>query len=313
MAGKHTFLGAVLIAAQVFSAPTSGATKHSVTYQIERAWFDSARVYVLYKMNRIEEHYSLRDVHGTILKEESAKRLVSYSRSALPDGAAIELGEGKSADTLVYEDADFSVKVVGREATLSGRRMTRDVPVCQNRDVESGPIRWRDTLYYCGMFYSSSGSVVNAVPDKVMQSMTAGWSPDEQKKAVDFFEQFKLVFCLDRDGALLVTQSLAVVSPLKLGVWRIDATDMEWTTLSPAGAGVALFVANDIKAYSPNSVVLRDRMYRWIACQPSGCRPMDGPSASTSYLLVDDEAGAAIALSLPNLTQPRLLVHSLRF
>jgi hypothetical protein len=311
MADKHTFLGAMLIAGQVFSAMTLGATKHSVTYQIERAWFDPARVYVLYKMSRAEEHYSLRDVHGTILKEESAERLVSYSRSELPDGAAIELGEGKSAESLVYEDADFSVKVVGREATLSGRRMARDVLVCQNRDVASGPIRWRDTLYYCGVFYSSSGNVVKAVPDKVVQSMTAGWS-SEEKKSRDF-EQFKLVFCLDREGALLVTRLLAVVSPLKLGVWRIDAKDVEWTTLSPAGVGAALFVANGVKAYSPNSIVLRDGMDRWIACQPSGCRLIDEPRASGSYLLVDDQAGEAIALSLPNLTQPRLLVHSMRF
>ena len=312
MAGKHTFLATVLIAGPAFSAMTWGATKHLVTYQIERAWFDSARVYVLYRMNRIEEHYSLRDVHGTILKEDSAERLASYSRSELPEGAAIELGEGKSADSLVYEDADFSVKVVGREATLSGRRMTGDVLVCQNGDIASGPIRWRDTLYYCGMFYSSSGNVVNAVPDKVVQSMTAGWSSDEQKKS-RFFEPFKLVFCLDRDGALLVTRSLAVVSPLKLGVWRIDAKDVEWTTISPAGAGDALFVANGVKAYSPNSIVLRDGVSRWITCQPSGCRLIDGLSASISYLLVDDQAGEAIALSLPNLTQPRLSVHSTRY
>lgn len=248
-------------------------------------------------------------MHGTISKEERTARLASYSRAELRDGVVIELREGKPADSLVYEDADFSVNVVGQEATSSGRRMTTNVLICQKPDEAGAPIRWRQTLFYCGKFYDPSGNVVSAVPDDVLQSMDVGWQSAEQRTG-PFGERAKLVFVVGRDGALLVTRSLSVMSPLKLGVWPIDGKEVAWTTVSAGNPGQQLLVANGLDAYSPNRVVLEDSPHHWIGCQQSECKPLDRLSASGSYLLIDDQAGETITLSLPNLAQPRLLVHS---
>jgi hypothetical protein len=147
------------------------------------------------------------------------------------------------------------------------------------------------------------------VPDNVL-SMAAEWQSAERRKSGPLGQQAKLVFCIGRAGELLVTLSLVVSSPLKLGVWPIDGKDLEWTAISPGQPGQAFFVANGVYAYSPNSFVLSDGAHRWISCQQSECKLIDQLSASSSYLLVDDQAGEAITLSLPNFTQPRLLVQS---
>jgi hypothetical protein len=313
MRTKRTVLEAVLIVAQAFWTLAGAATKQSVSHQIESAWFDSARVYLLYKKQEIEERYSLADVHGTISKDETSQWLISYSRSELRDGAVMQLKEGMPAESVIYEDADFSIGTVGRQATLSGRRMAEAVPVCERPETVSRPIRWNESLFYCGKFYSLSGNVVRAVPDAVLQSMTAVLKLAQEKKPGPLGSQGKLVFFIDHEGALLVARSLAVVSPLKVGAWPVDGKDVEWRTIAPGQPGQELFVANGVAAYSPNSIVLRDRADRWIRCQQSECKPVDKLSASGAFLLVDDQAGEAFALSLPNLTQPRLLVHSIRF
>jgi hypothetical protein len=252
-------------------------------------------------------------VHGTVSKEAGNQWLASYSRSELHDGAVVELREGKPVESVVYEDADFSIRTVGGEATLSGRRVTATVPVCERPEAASRPIRWDGSLFYCGKFYDSSGNVVRAVPDAVLQSMTAVLKPEQQKTPGPLGSQGNLVFVIDHEGALLAARSLAVMSPLSVGVWPIDGQGVEWRTIAAGQPGEELFVANGVAAYSPNSVVLRDRAGRWSRCQQSECKPIDELSESGAFLLVDEQAGEAIALSLPNLTRPQMLVHSAKF
>lgn len=73
--------------------------------------------------------------------------------------------------------------------------------------------------------------------------------------------------------------------------------------------GQRLFVANDVTAYSPNSIVLKDSTGQWTICRKFKCDPVGKLRASGTFLLIDDLAGEAMSLSLPNLTQPRVLVH----
>ena len=311
MRTKRAILGAALIAVQAFSTLAWAATKQSVSYQVESAWFDATRVYVRYRKKEIEQRYSLADVHGTISKEAGKQWLASYPRSELHDGVVVELKEGKPAESLVYEDADLSIRIVGGKAMLSGGRVTAAVPVCERPEAASRPIRWGESLFYCGKFYGVSGNVVRAVPDAVLHSMTAGLRSAEQKPG-PLGTQGKLVFFMGHQGVLFVTRSLAVVGPLKVGEWPIDGKDVEWRTIAPGQSGQEVFVANGVAAYSPNSFALRDRADRWIRCQQSECKPVDKLGATGAFLLVDEQAGEAIALSLPNLTRPQLLVHSVK-
>lgn len=309
MPNKRSLLGALLVAGQFFSASVLAATRQSVTYQIDRAWFDADHVYILFEKRIAKEHYSLKDVHGTISKEQRSVRLVSYPREKLRDGALVELGEGVSAESVVYKDMDFSVNIVAKDAMLSGRGMPADVNVCQNAGEASFPIRSRDTLFFCGKMYGLSGNVVFTVPDAILRSITNALKPVKQGGFELLGGREKLVFVVDDKRTLLITTSRTSVSPLKVGVWPIGGKEIKWGMIDAGQPGQRLFVANDVTAYSPNSIVLKDSTGQWTICRKFKCDPVGKLRASGTFLLIDDLAGEAMSLSLPNLTQPRVLVH----
>lgn len=299
-----------MIASAPLSPFASAATKYSTTYEVERAWFDAAHLYVLYREETAEVRYSLADVHGSILSHKSALWIASYLRSELNDGGVLKLNKGESAESVVYRDADFAITISGSQITLSGRQIDGSVPICPNQEATGWPMTWRESIFYCATLYSSSGNVAWTVPEPVLQSMKAGLQSTALSVLTTLGGAAKEAFCLE-DKVKLVAAA-ASGSSLKTGTWSVGANDISWTSAAVGPPGSTASVANGVVAYSPNLIVLkvkRDAELYWAQCRKGKCARIGNIGANNSYLLLDDQVGQAIAISIPDLTKPRLFVQ----
>jgi hypothetical protein len=305
---KHAMMSAAL----VMAAPLASAgTGKSTGYQIDRAWFDAERVYVVYAKDIAKEHYSIRDVHGTIVKEEKTTWIASFPRAQLADGIVLELKAEKPTPSIVYKEKDFSIATLGARSILSGREIDGAAPICEKQEDTGWPIRWRDTIFYCGSLYSLSGHQEWTVPAAVLQAI-GDKSRSSSRSALEDLAQRKPVFCMGSGNQFFVASSLGTSATLQLGSWSVGQSEISWRTVPVGPQGAKASVANGVLAYSPNRIVLKvenDHESHWAQCDDSKCDAIGKLNAGLSYLLLDDKAREAIALSIPNLTRPGLLIQ----
>lgn len=310
MRTKAQFVLVLMIASALLSPLAFSATKRTTRYEVERAWFDSAHLYILYKEDTTKVSYSLADVHGTVLSDKKKVRIASYSRSELKDGSVVMLDNGKSAEAVVYEDSDFAITtIMGEEVSLSGEKIKGSIPICGKRKATGWPIAQRGGIFYCATLYSSSGHVTWTVPDTVLDSMKAELQLTANPLMRALAGEPRPVYYFEGEEKLATVAVSVDSANLKIATWSAGTNDISWTSVAVGPPGSTASVANGVVAYSPNNVVLkvhRDRELYWARCRNGECNRISGVSASSSYLLLDDVAAQAIAILIPDLTKPQM-------
>jgi len=311
MGNKLFCVLAVIVMSVLLARQTPAATKLETTYRVQRAWFDAENVYVVYKKDLAKQHYSILDVHGTIVDEGSTIWMVSFPRSKLADGSMLQLKDDEPAKSVVYRDGDFTIATSGTRSVLSGRQIDGTKPICEKREDTGWPIRWHATIFYCGSLYSLSGHHEWEVPESLLQTIGAE-SRSSSRTAIEGLGQRKPVFCMESGNRFVVASSLGILATLRLGIWMVGQSAITWNTIPVGPQGATALVANGVVAYSPNRIVLKvknDQATYWAQCLESQCNAIGMLNTDDSYLLLDDNAREAIALSIPNLTRPELRVQ----
>lgn len=313
MHARSQFAAALMMASALLSPLAFAATKQTTTYEIERAWFDGAHLYVLYKEKIARVRYSLADVHGSILSGKSNLRISSYSRSELNDGSVITLKSGESAEGVVYKDADFVITTVsGSQVALSGKQIEGFVPICQNQEATGWPMESQGSIFFCATLYSPLGNVSWTLPESVLQTIKSGLQPTTPSVIRTLTGDAKTAYCFEDKGRLSAVAVSVNSASLKIATWLIGTNDISWNSVAVGPPGSTAFVMNGVMAYSPNRIVLKvqsDGEVYWAQCSKGECIRISDLIASGSYLLLDDEAAQAIAISIPDLTKPRMNVQ----
>jgi hypothetical protein len=315
MENKVLCVLAFIVASALLAAQATAATKATVTYRIQRAWFDTEHVYVVFSKDMAKERYSIGDVNGTIVDDKKTIWIGSFPRSVVTDGIVLDLKADEPGNSIVFRDSDFTITKWGPQTNLSGRQIIKASPICGTPQDTGWPIRWRDAIFYCGSLYSLSGHQEWVLPATVLQAIGAD-GRSLSRPAVEHLGQHVPVFCMEADGQLIFTSSMGMSATLRLGSWTADQNGINWRTVPVGPQGVKALVANGVVAYSPNRIVLKaksDQAPYWAQCHESKCDAIENISADDSYLLLDELARVAIALSIPNLTRPALHVQLAKF
>jgi len=310
---KSQLAAALMMASALLSPVAEAATKTTTTYEIERAWFDTAHLYVLYKEEIARVRYSLSDVHGSILSEKSNLRISSYSRPELSDGSMIPLKSGDSAESVVYKDADFVITNVSRsQIVMSGKKIEGSVPICQNQAATGWPMESQDGIFFCGALYSPLGNVSWSLPESVLQAIKTGLKSTAPSLISTLAGEAKAAYCFEGKGRLSAVAVSVNSASLKIATWVIGTNDVSWNSVAVGPPGSTALAVNGVMAYSPNRIVLKVQSggdVYWAECRKEECTRISDLVANGSYLLLDDEAAQAVAISIPDLTKPRMNVQ----
>ncbi|WP_156302386.1 hypothetical protein [Methylogaea oryzae] len=300
----------------LMSAEASAATKSYHTYKIDRAWFDSAYIYLLYKDRFAEVSYDTNDINGTLVKEESKQLIKRIPRTETRESRTINLETGDAADSAIYVDSDFAIYKTDTGVMLSGRSTSTLLPPCERTMwLHNSPIRMGDRLFYCGIFFNASGNIVSDIPQPVTHAIEQKAHPREAKTAVlsallptsllFAFAEEKLLVTLHRPGSPIIRE-------LDIAAWNIErdqAVSWHKTFLPESVSGYKLL--NSAAAYCPKGGVLLQTSPldkgEIILCDETKCTSL-GFHTGFAYLLIDNDSKEIFAISQNNLTSPLAMV-----
>lgn len=150
------------------------------SYVIQRAWFDSDFLYILYKKSQQTIHYSSRDIDGTIAKKQSNYFIKQLPRASLKESESTILEDGESAPSIIYRDKDFilTTNENGDETKLVGRNSSKTLLTCTGSNWSANEaIRVQNQLFYCGVLFDKSGNRVWEVPKTTTQKNESEFPP----------------------------------------------------------------------------------------------------------------------------------------
>lgn len=234
-------------------------TKNSLSYTINRVWFDSNHIYIVYEKKRVTTRYSTMDIHGTVLEEKSAVFISRLPRETSEGLRVFDLESLEDATSIIYRDKEFDIASVGDGVRLSADKKSVTLPNCKEsiwfpqyggrQDV----IRVRNRLLFCGMLFNASGDFVLEIP----KSVTNAIERDYQDHPSPFYP-LKIISAISNNNFLIMRADLGgPVKELKIGIWSLNADkEMRWEklVLPPSSKG---YEVDTYRAYSPASFVLR--------------------------------------------------------
>jgi hypothetical protein len=290
-------------------------TESELYYTIDRVWFDSISIYIVYTKKRVTSRYSMSDIHGTVIGEKSEIFLNRLPREVGGNSRIYKLDEIEDATSIIYRDKDFDIASVGDGVRLSGGKKTTAPPKCMEsiwfplHGTRQEVIRVRNRLLYCGMLFDPSGDFALEIPKSV-----TGVVESDHHDHPSFIFPLLILSAISNDNLLIMrADPIGPVTELRIGVWPLNSNkEMKWVKYAlPASPGGYEVLTSQV--YSPTSFVLRPVLIddkSVLLCNEARCERISIHDRY-SVLIVDEEQKKVIEI-LPGymLKKPEVSVYT---
>lgn len=293
----RTFL---LLLMLLSSGMAEAFTKTSLSYIVDRVWFDADSIYIIYEKEKVTSHYSLSDIHGTVLREESELFLSRLPREAGEGVKVFSLENREDATSIIYRDKEFDISFVGEKVKLVGSKKSVTLPKCsmpvwtKQGGARQDVIRVRNRLLYCGLLFDPSGDLVLEIPKSVTSVIER-----EHQDHPSLFNPLQIIPAISNGNLLTVrVDPDGANAEMKIGVWPLSTDKkMKWLNhiLPPSPGGYEI---DTYRSYSPASFVLRpvaseDKSI--LLCNETRCERINLHD-KYSIVIVDEEEGQLIEI-----------------
>jgi hypothetical protein len=292
----HFALIAFTLFAMLSSNIAEANTASSLYYTISRVWFDPSYIYIVYEKKRVTSHYSLSDIHGTVVKEKSELFLSKLSRESGEGSKVFSLNNGEEATSIIYRDEDFNIISVAEGVRLSGNKKSLTFPMCKEPiwanqgGTRQDIIRVRNRLLFCGVLFDQSGDLVLEIPKSIAHVIENDYQENHF-----LLDPLVAISAISNDNLLIVRPNPGShITELKIGAWSLNMenmdAEMKWVkhVLPPSPGG---YEFDTYRAYSPANFVLRPVAFgdkSVLLCTEARCERVNVHDKS-SFLVVDEE------------------------
>jgi hypothetical protein len=290
-------------------------TKSSLSYTVDRVWFDSDYIYIVYEKKHVTSHYSMSDIHGTVLKEKSEIFLSRLLREVGEGSKVYNLENAEEATSIIYRDKEFDISSVGDGVRFAGRNNSMTLQRCKEpiwtkqgafrQDV----IRVRDRLLFCGVLFEQSGEPLLKIPKSIARMIESDYQENHFP-----LDQLVALSAISNDNLIIVRPDPSShIVELKIGVWPLFSDkEMKWVIRGlPTSQGG--YEVDTYRAYSPESFVLRpaaDEDKSILLCNEARCERINLHD-KYSIVIVDEEKRNLIEIiSGTMMANPSVIVHT---
>lgn len=296
-----------------------GATKRDTAYPVQKAWFDRDYIYVKYKKTINTIRYSLKNIEGEVVEEDTTWYLTRLNRRSIGDSKKVRLVQNKRADAIIYEDSDVSIRKDKLGTFLTGKQLSRVLPECEkslwaSEDV----IRQGENLFYCGTMTSTLGKQTWQASDDLIKHIDDAILHLLHEDPLFAHIKRKLVTAF-ADGKLIVTFGHKLIDSPSIDIVTIDLTApnaFKKTRIPLPFKNKGYELQNGVTAFSPyNGFVLKESVSNdnnVFFCNQSGCQQIALPSAF-SYLLVDDKTRTLYLISQEKMVSPIIDIRVIKY
>ena len=292
-----------------------GISRHLTSYAIQRMWSDATSVYVVYNLRRESVQVSLSDIDGTVKGQKDELRLLRRSKVGFVRSDKLNLVEGDTATSSIYQDADFNLTRTKEGATLRVGSTRTDLPLCDIVWAATGAVRSAPGLFYCGAIYDTNGKVIFRLPANIgIEDADRSHIAQKVEPLNSAANRFAVAF--GKESLMVVPLSQVKSSDgLTTKSWPMNGGHESSLVLPLAASDDAYLPQSDALAYSPERIVLRPIRVedKWILlCTQKNCQQVPIPW-EYSYVIVDEIDHECIFFRQQDLTKPVVDIRTISF